>query len=90
MNKQTVKAFNAAFAGEPTKREARLVSDLITLWGKLGGAAAKQPATIRRAIIFGMALQKAITAGEIDLPEERITRKKNKPQETTTEGTAEE
>lgn len=91
MNRNTVKAFNAAYAAaEPTKAEARLISDLLTVWGKLDAAAAKHPAQLRNGIAFGMALQKAIAAGIVELPKVRAERKENKPKESKIEGTAEE
>jgi len=82
MNKQTVKAFNAAYAAaEPTKEEARLVSDLLTVWAKLDAAAAKNPAQLRRGVVFGMALQKAIDAGIVELPKVKPNRKEPGPGE---------
>jgi len=69
MNRNTVKAFNAAYAeAEPTKEEARLIADLLTVWGKLDAMAAKNPAQLRKGIVFGMALQKAIAGGKVELP----------------------
>ena len=69
MNKNTVISFNKAFAFEPTKQEAQLVSDMLLVWGKLEPAAAKNPALIRKGVVFGMGLAKALAAGEISLPE---------------------
>lgn len=75
MDKRIVIAFNKAYATEPTERELQLVNDLLNVWGKLEPTAGKSPATYRRGVLFGMALQKALTAGEIVLPEPKPKRK---------------
>ena len=69
MNKNTVMNFNRAFSYEPTAAESQLVNELLAVWGKLEPAAAKNPATIRKGIVFGMGLAAALAAGEISLPE---------------------
>lgn len=71
--------FNRAYAAEPTAEERQLVGDLLAVWGKLEPTAAKHPAMYRQGILFGMALQRAITAGEIVLKPVRRSRK-TKPQ----------
>ena len=71
MDKKTVLAFNAAYAAEPTKEEAQLINDLLAVWAKLEPAAKKHPALIKRGAFFGMAVQKAIAAGEVALPKSR-------------------
>ncbi len=71
--------FNKAYAAEPTAEERQLVGDLLAVWGKLDTTAAKHPAMYRQGILFGMALQRAITAGEIVLKPVRRNRK-TKPQ----------
>lgn len=71
MDKKTVLAFNAAYAAEPTKEEAQLVNDLLSVWAKLEPAAKKHPAIIKRGVFFGMAIQKAIAAGAVALPKSR-------------------
>ena len=73
--------FNKTYAAEPTPEERQLVGDLLTVWGKLEPAAAKHPAMYRQGILFGMALQKNLAAGEIVLRPVRRNRKENKPQE---------
>ena len=78
--------FNRAYAAEPTAEERQLVGDLLTVWGKLDSTAAKHPAMFRQGIFFGMALQKAIAAGEIQLKPVRKNRKENKPKEPAENG----
>ena len=75
MDKSTVIAFNTAYAAEPTEAEKQLVNDLLSVWGKLEPAAKKNPALLRRGVLFGMALQSHIAAGKIALPEVRAKRK---------------
>ena len=75
MDKRTVIAFNNAYAAEPTEQEKQLVNELLTVWGKLEPGAGKSPAIYRKGILFGMALQKAIAAGDIILPEVKQKRK---------------
>ena len=75
MDKRTVIAFNTAYATEPTEPEKQLVNDMLNIWGKLEPTAGKSPAMYRRGILFGIALQKAIAAGEIMLPEAKPKRK---------------
>ena len=75
MDKRTVLAFNKAYATEPAERELHLVNDLLTVWGKLEPNAGKNPAIYRKGILFGMAVQKGIDAGEISFPEAKPKRK---------------
>ena len=75
MDKRTVIAFNTAYATEPTEKELQFVNDLLNVWGKLEPGAAKTPSVYRKGILFGMALQKRIDAGEILLPEAKPKRK---------------
>ena len=70
MDRKLVLNFNAAYAAEAAPEEKQLVNDLLVVWGKLEPAAAKNPALIRKGVLFGMSLQKAITEGRIILPEE--------------------
>ncbi len=79
--------FNKAFAAEATAEEKQLVNDLLTVWGKLETGAGKNPAIYRRGILFGMALQKGINAGEIKLRPVRRNKPKTKPQEPAGETT---
>ena len=67
MDRRTVIAFNRTYAAEPTAEERQLVGDLLAVWGKLEPTAAKHPAMYRQGVLFGMALQKAIAAGEVEL-----------------------
>lgn len=75
MDKRTVIAFNTAYATEPTETELQFVNELLAIWGKLEPNAGKNPSIYRRGVLFGMALQKAITAGNISLPAIRQKRK---------------
>lgn len=86
MDKRIVIAFNKAYAQEPTERELQFVNDLLTVWGKLEPTAGKSPAIYRKGILFGMALQKAVNAGEIVLPEARAKRKAKAQGETLEPG----
>ncbi len=81
MDRRMVISFNRAYSAEPTPEERQFVSDLLTVWGKLEPAAGKNPALIRKGILFGMALQKAITEGQIIIPPVRQKRQANKPQQ---------
>ena len=67
--------FNKAFATEATAEEKQLVNDLLTVWAKLEPGAGRNPAIYRRAILFGIGLQKGITTGEIHLRPARAKRK---------------
>lgn len=75
MDKSTVIAFNTAYAAEPTEQEKQLVNDMLLVWGKLEPTAGKSPAMYRRGMLFGIALQKAVAAGEIILPKVKERRK---------------
>lgn len=68
MNKNTVMNFNRAFSYEPTAAESQLVNELLAVWGKLEPAAAKNPALLRKGVVFGMGLAAALAAGKITLP----------------------
>ena len=74
--------FNRAYAAEPTAEERQLVNDLLTVWGKLDSTAAKHPAMYRQGILFGIALQKAIAAGEVELLPVRRNRKGTAKEQT--------
>ncbi len=78
MDKGMVVAFNEAYATEVTAEEKQLVSDVLAVWGKLDATAAKNPALLRRGIVFGIGLQKSLTAGKIVLRPVRPSRKRNK------------
>jgi hypothetical protein len=75
MDKKTVIAFNVCYAAVTTEAQKQLVNDLLFIWGKLEPAAKKNPALLRRGVLFGMALQSHIEAGNIALPEVRAKRK---------------
>lgn len=68
MNKNTVINFNRAYSYEPSKQEDQLITELLSVWGKLEPSVGKTPATIRKGILFGMGLSTALAAGEITLP----------------------
>lgn len=77
-----VVAFNEAYATEVTAEEKQLVSDVLAVWGKLDATAAKNPALLRRGIVFGIGLQKSLTAGKIVLRPIRPKRQKRKTEQT--------
>lgn len=83
MERTLVINFNKAYSADSTPEEKQLVNDLLTVWGKLEPAAARNPALIRKGILFGIALQKAIAAGEIIIRPVRERRQGNKPKEET-------
>lgn len=86
MDRRTVIAFNTVYAAEPTDREKQLVNELLAVWGRFETAAAKTPAIYRKGIFFGLALQKALTAGRVLLPEVKAKRKdKTEPEQLETE-----
>lgn len=68
MNKNTVINFNRAYSYSPTAEEKQLITELLSVWGKLEPSVGKTPATIRKGILFGMGLAAALAAGEIVLP----------------------
>ena len=74
MIKSQVLSFNAAYSYEPSPEENQLGGDMLAVWGKLEPAAAKNPALIRKGIIFGMGLAAALEAGEIVAPPVRAKR----------------
>ncbi|GEM_PF-3389491 len=82
MDKGMVVAFNEAYATEVTAEEKQLVSDVLAVWGKLDATAAKNPALLRRGIVFGIGLQKSLTAGKIVLRPIRPKRQKRKTEQT--------
>lgn len=82
MDRNLVLNFNAAYAAEATPEEKQLVNDMLLVWGKIEPAAAKNPALLRKGCLFGLALQKAITAGQIRIQPVRPKRQANKPQES--------
>ena len=82
MDKKLFMAFNAAYTAEPTAEETQLVNDLLLVWGKFEPCAAKNPALIRRGVLFGMQLQKSIAAGSVVPLPVRAKRKGPKPQGT--------
>ncbi len=75
--------FNTAYATDATPEEEQLVNELLTVWGKLEPAAAKSPAAYRKGILFGLALQKAIAAGQIQIRPLKGNSKANKPKAPT-------
>ncbi len=77
MERSLVIGFNTVYAIEATPEEKQLVNDLLTVWGKLEPTVGKNPALVRKGILFGLALQKEIKGGVIKL---RPVRRKNKNQ----------
>lgn len=85
MNRNTVTSFNLAYSYEPTGEVTQLIGDLLTVWGKLEPAAAKNPALIRKGIIFGLGLAEAIQKGEIKPEPLRAKRAFKRPVATKAE-----
>lgn len=80
MDRRIVINFNKAYSMEATPEERQLVTDLLTVWSKFETAAAKNPALIRKGILYGMALQKLIAAGEVSFRPVRGKRQGPKPE----------
>ena len=84
MKRTQVTNFNTAYSYEPSSEMKQLIDDLLTVWGKLEPAAAKNPALIRKGVIFGLGLAKAVQRGQITpepLRGKRITRRAAKQTE---------
>ena len=65
MDRRVVIDFNTAYSYEPTPEEKQLIADLLTVWGKLEASAGKNPALIRKGIVFGMGIKAAMANGDI-------------------------
>ena len=89
MNKTQVQNFNRAYSYDPTEKEAQLITDTLAVWAKLEPATAKNPALIRKGIIFGMGLAAALAAGEITLPQVKKKTARTNPKGEKTEAGAE-
>ena len=89
MDRRIVIDFNKAYGMEATPEERQLVTDLLTVWGKFETAAAKNPALIRKGILYGMALQKLIAAGEVSFRPIRGKRQGPKPEDPAEKETPE-
>lgn len=89
MDRRIVIDFNKAYSMEAAPEERQLVTDLLTVWGKFETAAAKNPALIRKGILYGMALQKLIAAGEVSFRPIRGKRQGPKPEAPAEKGTPE-
>lgn len=89
MNKNTVVSFNKAYSFEATEQEAQLVNEMLLVWGKLESSVGKTPAAIRKGILFGMGLARALAAGEIVAPPVRAKRPGKKQQGEPMEGQTE-
>ena len=63
MNKQAVRVFNEAYGYEPTEKEKATVKDMLAVWGKMEKSASRNPALLRKGIVFGMGLALALLAG---------------------------
>ena len=74
MKKTQMNYFLTAYSHEATPGELSLIGDMMAVWAKLDPTARKNPAIYRRGILFGMALQQAITAGKVMLPEAKTKR----------------
>lgn len=65
MNKQAVKQFYEAYGYEPTESEKATVKDMLAVWAKMEKAAAKNPALLRKGIVFGLGLAFSLMAGNV-------------------------
>ena len=64
MNKKRVLEFYTAFGYEPTPAQAELLKDMLNIWGRFEKSAAKNPALLRKGILFGMGLAFSLMAGK--------------------------
>lgn len=62
MNKEAVKVFYKAYGYEPTEMEKATVKDMLALWAKLEKSASKNPAILRKGIVFGLGLAFSLMA----------------------------
>lgn len=79
MDRTQVITFNLAYAAEATPEEKQLVNDMLSVWAKFETAAQKNPALLRKGILFGLALQKCIAAGTIIPKPAKRNRKETSP-----------
>ncbi len=76
MEKNMVVAFNTVYVSGASAEEKQILNDMLSIWGRLDTAVAKNPATYRRGILFGLAMEKAISKGEILLRPVREKKRK--------------
>lgn len=62
MNKEAVKVFYRAYGYEPTEQEKATVKDMLAVWAKLEKPASKNPALLRKGIVFGLGLAFSLLA----------------------------
>jgi hypothetical protein len=62
MNKEAVKVFYKAYGYEPTEQEKATVKDMLALWAKLEKSASRNPAILRKGIVFGLGLAFSLMA----------------------------
>ena len=62
MNKEAVKVFYKAYGYEPTEMEKATVKDMLALWAKLEKSASRNPAILRKGIVFGLGLAFSLMA----------------------------
>lgn len=79
MDRSLVIDFNRAYSMEATPEEKQLVNDMLSVWVKLEPAASRNLSLLRKGILYGMALQKGITAGQIRIRPLREKRQGTKP-----------
>lgn len=71
MDKYMVVDFNTAYGRELTAEEEQTVNDMLGVWGKLETSVSKNPALVRKGIVFGMGLAAGIQNGAIKLRKPR-------------------
>ncbi len=59
-NKKTVLRFNEVYAAEPGETEKKIAEEMINVWGKFEPGVAKNPALIRKGVLFGISLARQI------------------------------
>ena len=62
MNKKTVKMFYEAYGYEPTESEQTTIKDMMGIWAKMEKSVAKNPAILRKGIVFGLGLAISLLA----------------------------
>ncbi len=59
-NKKMVLRFNEVYAAEPSEAEKKAAEEMLNIWGRFEPVVAKNPALIRKGILFGMSLARQL------------------------------
>ena len=65
MKKQIVLDFYRVFGYEPTDEVKNLINELLGVWGKFDKQVAKNPALVRKSVLFGIGLSEEMLEGNI-------------------------